>query len=107
MHMTFERESAPESDLEQTRKDLKQKMLDFLEAAKSKVSESAWGRANTTLGEMATAITERDNVKFMNATKTFANMVGHPPFNEHDDLFIMGDEIGPIASKYWSLKYPA
>lgn len=92
--------------LEQAQKALKSSMVGFLNTSESKVPAANWEQANIVLGKIATAAVGGDKVSFENGLKTFANMAGKPPFNEHTELFALGDEVAAAARQYWNLKYP-
>jgi len=77
------------------RQQLKQELVNFLEKARGRVPENAWKRANDALGAIATAVSQRESLE--TPLKTFANIVGHPPFNGDEELLEAGERIGRLA----------
>ena len=98
--------SEPTNPLEVAREAVQQKMLRYSRRAESTLPERHWQRANAALAAIANAMTNRDNVAFLNSVKTFTNLAGGPPYNTDEELFQIGDEIPTFAQAYWDVKYP-
>src|SRR3989344_8818333 len=98
--------SEPRKPLEIAREAVQQKMLHYSHRAESILAEQHWQRANAALAAIANAMTNRDNVAFLNSLNTFTNLAGGPPYNHDEELFLIGDEIPTFAQAYWDVKYP-
>jgi hypothetical protein len=97
----------PTDKVELAKQSAKKCAIEFLQKAGAIVPPADYTKVNETLGRVAEAITENDNVKFQNSLKTFTQLMSLAPFATNQELFSLGnDSVVSLFREYWNLKHP-